>query len=93
MIFPCQRGASFKTNWEPLTYNNVVSQYFSKMLFAGNPGKFSAFAFLSLFKKSYRNIEENGLQSNDDTENGTFFSSIDGINNGTKKVPLYSTAV
>ena len=40
-----------------LIYNNVVSRYFSKMLFAEKPEKFFAFALLSLLKKSYRNIE------------------------------------
>ena len=41
----------------PLIDNNVVSRYFSKMLFAEKSGKFSAFTFLNLLKKSYRNIE------------------------------------
>ena len=36
----------------PLIYSNVVSRYFSKMLFEENPGKCFAFALLSLLKKS-----------------------------------------
>ena len=71
----------------------MVSRYFSKMLFAEKPGKFSAFALLSLIKKSYRIIEKNGLKSNDDTKIGAFFKSIDRTDNGTKKVRRYSTAV
>ena len=35
-------------------------------------GKFSAFALLSLLKKSYQNIESNGLKSNVGTKNDTF---------------------
>ena len=41
----------------PLIYNIVISLYFLKMLFVEKPGKFSAFALLSLLKKSYRNIK------------------------------------
>ena len=63
--------------FRPLIYNSVVLRYFLKMLFAENPENFFAFALLSLFKKSYRNIEKNGLKSND----------------STKKVPRCSTAV
>ena len=35
-------------------------------------GKFSAFALLSVLKKSYQNIESNGLKSNVSTKNDTF---------------------
>ena len=49
-------GNQLRTGPQPggcrsLIYNNVVSRYFSKMLFAEKPGKFFAFALLSLCKK------------------------------------------
>ena len=40
-----------------LIYNNVVLRYFFKMLFLENTEKIFVFALLSLFEKSYRNIE------------------------------------
>ena len=62
------------------------------MLFAEKPGKFSAFAFFSLLKTSFRNIEYNGLKGAAVPKSVHIFKSTDGTDNGTKKVPSYSTA-
>ena len=51
-IFQIQSTYSEKAGGcRPLIYDNAVSRYFSKMVFAEYLGKFSVLALLSLFKK------------------------------------------
>ena len=79
--------------YRPLIYNNMVSRCFSKMLFAENLGRFSDFILLSLFKKVTEISSETVQKVTTVPKSVSLFKSVDGTDNGTKKVGYRATFV